>query len=76
MSRGGGRSQRPVQLGPVALVDAGDVAVVRHSEVLELQAVRMFIQNWENNLPRGSRIRCSYSDQQPEIFYLSLEHNH
>ena len=30
VSRGGGRSQRPVQLGPVALVDAGDVAVVRH----------------------------------------------
>ena len=42
VSRGGGRSQRPVQLGPVALVDAGDVAVVRHVEVLILRAVRQF----------------------------------
>ena len=36
VARGGGRSQRPVQLRPVALVDAGDVAIVRHFEVLIL----------------------------------------
>ena len=42
MSRGGGRSQRPVQLRPVALVDAGDVAVVRHVEVLIVWVVRQF----------------------------------
>ena len=32
----GGRSQGPVQLGPVGLVDSGDVAVVRHAAIVAL----------------------------------------
>ena len=36
VSRRGGGAQGPVQLRPVALVDAGDVAVVRHFEGLIL----------------------------------------
>ena len=56
----GGRSQGPVQLRPVRLVDSGDVAVVRHAAIVALIVNTAYYDMSRNHYTGQSHLRVGF----------------